>query len=292
MPNGDKRPTCHPSIGYTRSLDRAPEYSDTRVKNKLARGENRNCSSIRKSRGLFRPMGIDQKIQVKKLKSQVTGGRKRAVNWSSNLGLTAGYLTPGFIAGSGLGLPPYTIITTSNSVKRWQSVEPGEAYICAGARSLKKSLDVRPSNPNLGPKSYLTNDYVFGISEAYGSPRILPHPRDGGGLATPVSAVSMIWASQATGAPPCVSKMLRGLRKDPQGIFIQDQLEISYANSQPLPLPEKLLRAPLLPVFLFIISRRLVPTVLAVESLYHQRRIELYSLRWRGVKVRLVETGV
>ncbi|GFW69284.1 hypothetical protein TNCV_486331 [Trichonephila clavipes] len=33
--------------------------------------------------------------------SQVTGGRKRAVNWSSNLELTAGYLTPGFIAESG-----------------------------------------------------------------------------------------------------------------------------------------------------------------------------------------------
>ncbi|GFW17178.1 hypothetical protein TNCV_2763011 [Trichonephila clavipes] len=35
--------------------------------------------------------------------SQVTGGRKRAVNWSSNLGMTAGYLTPGFIAGSATG---------------------------------------------------------------------------------------------------------------------------------------------------------------------------------------------
>ncbi|GFV26612.1 hypothetical protein TNCV_1079041 [Trichonephila clavipes] len=30
------------------------------VKNKLARGEDRNCSSSQKSRGLFRPMGIDQ----------------------------------------------------------------------------------------------------------------------------------------------------------------------------------------------------------------------------------------
>ncbi|GFT94580.1 hypothetical protein TNCV_3266771 [Trichonephila clavipes] len=30
------------------------------VKNKLPRGEEGNCSSRRKSRGLFRPMGIDQ----------------------------------------------------------------------------------------------------------------------------------------------------------------------------------------------------------------------------------------
>ncbi|GFU22260.1 hypothetical protein TNCV_4856061 [Trichonephila clavipes] len=34
--------------------------------------------------------------------SQVTGGRIRAVNWSSNLGLTASYLTSGFITGSGI----------------------------------------------------------------------------------------------------------------------------------------------------------------------------------------------
>ncbi|GFY35036.1 hypothetical protein TNCV_5044111 [Trichonephila clavipes] len=37
----------------------------------------------------------------KETQSQVTGGRKRVVNGSSNLGLTAGYLTPGFIAGLG-----------------------------------------------------------------------------------------------------------------------------------------------------------------------------------------------
>ncbi|GFT89688.1 hypothetical protein TNCV_3137741 [Trichonephila clavipes] len=43
-----------------------------------------------------------EKLETRK--SQVTGGRKRAVNWSSNLGLTAGYLTPGFIAGSAQSL--------------------------------------------------------------------------------------------------------------------------------------------------------------------------------------------
>ncbi|GFX02198.1 hypothetical protein TNCV_137741 [Trichonephila clavipes] len=40
----------------------------------------------------------DPQIEALRTPSQGTGGRKRAVNWSSNLGLTAGYLTPGFKA--------------------------------------------------------------------------------------------------------------------------------------------------------------------------------------------------
>ncbi|GFV66352.1 hypothetical protein TNCV_4322671 [Trichonephila clavipes] len=54
----------YPFVGCV--LEAMRKLTILEVKNKLARDEYRNCSSSRKSRGLFRPMGIDQQTQVKK----------------------------------------------------------------------------------------------------------------------------------------------------------------------------------------------------------------------------------